>query len=128
MTSKSLRLPNVIDNELPAQESVSSVKMYAARNVFAEIENSQTLNRALMTKVIPPFTVYKPGDIVNYKKERSDGPWQGPAAVIGSTGNCKTIFLSHGRFQYTVSQSRIVKLPKNAWTQVSTDTPTVVGV
>ena len=75
VTSKSLRLPNVMDNELPAQESVSSVKMYAARNVFAEIENSQTLNRALMTKVIPPFTVYKPGDIVNYKKEGSDGPW-----------------------------------------------------
>ena len=60
VTGKIPKLPNILDNKLPAQEARSSVKMisdrinaiFMARKVFMEVENSQRLNRALKTKCL----------------------------------------------------------------------------
>ena len=119
VTGKMPRLPSIMTNNLPAQEATSSVKAYtdringiiAARKAFMEVENSARLNRALKTKVIPPSVVYETGDQVYYKKEGSDARWEGPAKVIGRDG--KTIFIAHGRFTYSTSQSRLIKIPKD---------------
>ena len=119
VTGKSPRLPSVMDNCLPAQESVSSVKIYSdranaifsARKVFMEAENAKRLNQALKVKVSSPTVIYKPGDKVNYRKQGKDTPWQGPAEVIGTKNHGKTIFISHGRFVYSTSQPRLIKIP-----------------
>ena len=85
----------------------------SARKVFMEVENSQRLNRALKTEVLPQMVIYNRGDIVFYKKEGTDALWDGPAQVIGSSGNGKTIHVAHGRFTYSCSQPRIVKVPQD---------------
>ena len=131
VTGKSPRLPSVMDNCLPAQESVSSVKIYSdranaifsARKVFMEAENAKRLNQALKVKVSSPTVIYKVGDKVNYRKEGKNTPWQGPAEVIGTKNHGKTIFISHGRFVYSTSQPRLIKIPDEAEaaTEVSTD-------
>ena len=121
VTGKMPRLPNVHDNMLPALEARSSSKLISdrinailhARKVFMEIENSQRLNRALKTKMIPTIEHYELGDKVFYKKEGTDALWDGPAQVIGVTKNQKTIYLSHGRFTYSTSQSRLCKIPED---------------
>lgn len=126
VTGKMPRLPSVMTNSIPAQEATSTVKAYtdringiiAARKAFMEVENSARLNRALKTKVIPPHVVYKTGDQVFYKKEGSEARWEGPAKVIGMDG--KTIFIAHGRFTYSTSQSRLVKIPKDEVKEVVT--------
>ena len=119
VTGKMPRLPSVMTNNLPAQEASTSVKAYSdringvivARKVFMEVENSARLNRALKTKINPPSVVYDRGDLVFYKKENSDARWEGPAKVIGVDG--KTIFVAHGRFVYSTSQSRLIKIPRD---------------
>ena len=130
VTGKAPRLPNVMDNLLPAQEAVSSVKMYSdranaifsGRKIFMELENSKRINEALKPKIISPTVVYKIGDQVNYRKEGKDTPWQGPAEVVGIKNHGKVIFISHGRFVYSTSQSRLIKIPKDKVTEVQTST------
>ena len=65
------------------------------------------------TKIIPTIEHYELGDKVFYKKEGTDALWDGPAQVIGVTKNQKTIYLSHGRFTYSTSQSRLCKIPED---------------
>ena len=98
------QLPSVMSNKLPAQECVSSVKMYTdrmnARKVFSEIENSNRLNRALKCKTILKMEHYETGDEVYYRF-KDKNIWQGPAKVIGFNG--KAIMIKHGRFTYSSS-------------------------
>ena len=111
---KQPQLPSVMSNQLPAQECLSSVKIYTdrvnaiftARKIFSEIENSNRLNRALKAKIIPKMEHYETGDEVFYRR-KDDHIWQGPGKVIGFDG--KTIIIKHGRFTYSVSQSHLIK-------------------
>ena len=121
VTGKMPRLPGVLTNNLPAQEAVSSFKptsdrinaIFSGRKIFMEQENSKRLNQALKTKVIPPIEHYDIGDSVYFKKQgKFDTPWQGPAKVMGVNG--KTIFLAMGRFTYSTSRSRLIKIPRSA--------------
>ena len=121
VTGKMPRLPGVLTNNLPAQEAVSSFKptsdrinaIFSGRKIFMEQENGQRLNRALKTKVIPPIEHYEIGDSVYFKKQgKFDTPWQGPAKVMGVNG--KTIFLAMGRFTYSTSRSRLIKIPRSS--------------
>ena len=83
-----------------------------------EVENSQRLNRALKTKMIPPMEIYKRGDRVFYKKEGTNEMWDGPANVIGISRNGKTAYLAHGRFTLSASQSRLIKIPEDIVKQI----------
>ena len=121
VTGKTPKLPNIFDNMLPAQECRASSKtvsdrinaILSARKVFMEVENSQRLNRALKTKILPTMINYQRGDIVFYKKEHTNSLWDGPAQVIGVSINGKTITIAHGRFTYSCPQSRLIKVPED---------------
>ena len=94
--------PPVLNNQLPAQNGVTSSELiashlnslHAATKRFIEAEADEKLRRALRHKTITATSlVYQNGDQVYYKKNDSQY-WEGPATVVGIDN--KQVFIKHG--------------------------------
>lgn len=111
---RSPRLPNVMDERLPAFEGTTTSEafarhingLHAARKAYIESETSERVRRALRTKVRTSEEKFQPGDRVFYKREHSER-WLGPGRVVFQDG--KVIFVRHGGVFVRVSPTRLVK-------------------
>ena len=93
MFGRNPNFPNVMDNKLPALESVSCSDtvitnlevMHQAREEFIKNKASSKLRKALKSQVRTHNDVrFETGDLVYYKRRK--GPWKGPGSVIGQDG------------------------------------------
>lgn len=108
------RLPNVMDERLPAHEGTTTSEtfarhlngLHAARKAFIESETSERVRRALRSKVRTSEVRFEHGDKVFYKRENSE-KWLGPGRVVFQDG--KVIFVRHGGVFVRVSPNRLVK-------------------
>lgn len=108
------RLPNVMDDSLPALEGTTisetlalhlNVKQ-ASRQAFIKAESSEKIRRALRHQVRPVGNVFQNGVLVYYKRDDSK-EWKGPGSVIGQDG--KVVIIRHGSYIVRVHSSRVVE-------------------
>ena len=107
------RLPNVIDDSLPALEGTTISETLAthlnakhsSRKGFMQAESSEKIRRALRHQVRPVGNKFENGVLVYYK--RDDKEWKGPGTVIGQDG--KVVVIRHGGSTVKVHSSRVVE-------------------
>ena len=107
------RLPNVMDDSLPALEGTTISETLAthlnakhsSRKGFMQAESSEKIRRALRHQVRPVGNKFENGVLVYYK--RDDKEWKGPGTVIGQDG--KVVVIRHGGSTVKVHSSRVVE-------------------
>ena len=112
------RLPNVMDDSLPALEGTTISETlalhlnakHASRQGFIKAESSEKIRRALRHQVRPVGNVFQNGVLVYYKRDDSR-EWKGPGSVIGQDG--KVVIISHGSSIVRVHSSRVVEKTVN---------------
>ena len=79
-----------------------------ARKAFAEVDNDQTLRRALVHRSRPNRGIYQQGEWVMIwkKKGEADGNWHGPMQVIVQEG-ANVIWVSMGTKLYRVAPEHV---------------------
>ena len=101
MFGKQPKLPNVMDDKLPALEGVMTSQsltghitaMYAGRKAFTEAMYDKKVRKVLRHNMRTIERVYKQGEEVYYRRDGDKAVWRGPATVLGSRGS--VYFLLH---------------------------------
>lgn len=75
------------------RENMNAIE--AARKAFIQLENNARIKRALRDRVYERANMkYVSGDSVFYKRQKTKGPWLGPATVVGHLDN--QVLVKHG--------------------------------
>ncbi|KAK6191181.1 hypothetical protein SNE40_002919 [Patella caerulea] len=121
------RIPCLMDEKPPALHSSTTSKVFAdhlnalheTRKAYIQSESSERIRRALRTKMRVLEQTFNPGDLVYYKREKSER-WLGPGKIIFQDG--KVVFVRHGGVYVRVSPNRLLKVEEK-WEEKQTDLP-----
>ena len=93
-----------------------------ARKAFAEVDNSQTMRRAILQRSRPPRESYQQGQWIMMWRKRgeSQGSWIGPAQVIIQESN-QVVWVSMGTRLYRVAPEHLRLLSAVEENQVNQD-------
>ena len=111
---KQPKLPNAMEDKLPALEAVMTSKslvtcitaMQAGRKAFTEALYDQKVWKALRCNVRAVERVYVKEEEVFYRRDSNRVSWRGPAIMLGS--RCSVYFLVHQGDVLRVAACRIV--------------------
>ena len=133
---QNLQLPTITQAELPALNSLSSLKsdlvrknlvaLHAARENFIKAESSERIKRALRHQIRTYSEVlFSAGDKVYYKR-RKDKKWRGPGKVLGKEGNF--VLIRHGAEYYRCHPCHLLKVDSVSNGLETQDCPTRIGL
>ena len=113
---KQPKLPNIMEDKLPALEGVTTSQslaahitaLYAGRKAFSEAMCDEKVRKALRHKVRAVERTYGAGEQVYYRRDGDKAAWRGPATVLGSRGSVH--FLVHQGDVVRVAACRIVAI------------------
>ena len=113
---KQPKLPNIMEDKLPALEGVTTSQslaahitaLYAGRKAFSEAMCDEKVRKALRHKVRAVERTYGAGEQVYFRRDGDKAAWRGPATVLGSRGSVH--FLVHQGDVVRVAACRIVAI------------------
>ena len=111
---KQPRLPNILEDKLPALEGKTTSKylaehimaLYASRKAFREAMYDEKVRKAPRHNVRAVERVNKQGEEVYYRRDRDKSAWCGPATVLGNLSS--VYFLVHQGDVVRVAPCKIV--------------------
>ena len=112
---KQPKLPNIMEDKLPALEGVTTSQslaahitaMYAGRKAFSEAMCDEKVRKALRHKVRAVERTYEAGEQVYYRRDGDKAAWRGPATILANRGSAG-YFLEHQGDVVRVAACRLV--------------------